>query len=153
MAKASDSLRLGPDQRFDLIIKDKGVLPLPERVAVALGLEPGEMVSMERWPGVLYLETMTAFVEALAEIHPWVPSWSQRVQVFLSRPVAVVQCNGLDLPIPWALFPLHPGDRVVLQVLYRGSFPEFYLYPGGFAELGRALADERETPSEPRGKP
>jgi hypothetical protein len=144
MANANDSRRLVPEERFDLVVTDRGVLRLPERVAVALRLESGEMVSMERWPGVLYLETMTAFLDALAEIHPLEERWSERVRVFLSRPVAAVEGNGLNLPIPWALFPLHPGDRVVLQVLYRGPFPELYVYLGGLAELGRALANERE---------
>jgi hypothetical protein len=132
-------------ERLDLIVKDKGVLPLPERVAVALRLEAGEMVSMERWPGVLYLETMTAFLDALEAAMAPETHWSERVRVFLTRPLAVVEGNGLDLPIPWALFPLHPGDRVVLQVLYIGPFPELYIYPGDLADLGRALAIERDS--------
>jgi hypothetical protein len=138
-------VRLRRDERLDLIVKDKGVLPLPERVAVALRLEPGEMVSMERWPGVLYLETMTAFLDALEDAMAPETHWTEVVRGFLTRPLAVVEGNGLDLPIPWALFPLHPGDRVVLQVLYRGPFPELYIYPENLADLGRVLAIERDS--------
>jgi hypothetical protein len=126
-------------------------LPLPERLVRALRLESGEMVSMERWPGTLYLEPMTAFLSALEETLSFERPWSV-FKVFLCRPLAVVEGNGLDLPIPSDLFPLDPGDRVVLQVLYRGPFPELYLYPGGLAELGRALAREREAPSGLREK-
>jgi hypothetical protein len=36
------------------------------------------------------------------------------------------------------------GDRVVLQVIYRGSFPELYLYPGDLARLCRELVIERD---------
>ena len=136
---------MAPNERLDLIVRREGILPLPERVAVALRLEPGEMVSMERWPGVLYLETMTAFLDALEDAPAPETHWSEFVRVFLARPLATVDGNGLDLPIPWALFPLRPGDRVVLQVLYRGPFPELYVYRGDFAELGRTLASERET--------
>jgi hypothetical protein len=151
MTKASDSLRLGPEEWFTLTVTREGILPLPERLVRALHLEPGEMVSMERWPGTLYLETMTACLSSLEESLRLERHWSV-FKVFLCRPLAVVESNGLDLPIPSNLFPLDPGDRVVLQVLYRGPFPELYLYPGGLAELGRALAHERETRSGPRVK-
>ena len=99
---------------------------------------------MERWPGVLYLETLTAFLDALEGAMAPETHWSEVVRVFLTRPLAVVEGSGLDLPVPWALFPLNPGDRLVLQVLYRGPFPELYVYHGDFAELGRALATERD---------
>lgn len=133
---------LGPNERFDLTVREEGVLPLPERVALALRLEPGEMVSMERWPGSLYLETFTAFLDALEEKAPPGKHWSEVVHIFLSRTLAVVEGNGLELPIPSALFPLWPGDRVILQVIYRGPFPEMYLYPGDLREIHMALEME-----------
>jgi hypothetical protein len=137
MAKASP-FPLGPDERFDLTVREQGILPLPEPVVVALRLQSGEMVSMERWPGTLYLETLTAFLEALEEtLNPGKP-WSEAITVFLTRTLGVVD-EGLELPIPPALFPLQPGDRVVLQLIYRGPFPELYLYPGDLAGLARAM--------------
>jgi hypothetical protein len=117
---------LGPNERFDLIVREEGILPLPERVALALRLESGETVSMERWPGSLFLETFTAFLDALEEEVPRGKHWSEVVRVFLSRALAVVEGGGLNLPIPSSLVPLLPGDRVVLQVIYRGSFPDLY---------------------------
>jgi len=144
MAKAR-ALQLVPEERFEMTVIDRGILPLPERVVSALRLDSGEMVSMERWPGVLYLETLTAFLDALEETLTPERHWSEVVRVFLTRPLTVVEDGGLELPIPSHLFALKPGDRVVLQVLYRGPFPELYLYPGDFAELGQELAIERDT--------
>ena len=133
-----------PNERFDLTVREEGILPLPEPVVVALRLQSGELVSMERWPGTLYLETLTAFLDALEETLNLGRQWSEAVTVFLARTLSVVEGDGLELPIPPALFSLQPGDRVVLQVIYRGSFPELYLYPGDLAALGRELAIERD---------
>jgi hypothetical protein len=123
-------------------VREEGILPLPERVALALRLESGEMVSMERWPGSLFLETFTAFLDALQEEVPRGKHWSEVVRIFLSRTLAVVEGGGLELPIPSSLFPLLPGDRVVLQVIYRGSLPELYLYPGDLRATLKALEVE-----------
>jgi len=133
---------LAPNERFDLIVREEGVLPLPEPVVVALRLQSGELVSMERWPGTLYLETLTAFLDALEESLNPGRQWSAAITVFLARTLAVVEGDGLELPIPPDLFSLQPGDRVVLQVIYRGSFPELYLYPADLGTLCRDL--ERE---------
>jgi len=125
-----------------LTVREEGILPLPECVALALRLKSGEMVSMERWPGTLYLETFTAFLDALEEKAPLGKDWSEVVRLFLSRTLSVVAGSGLDLPIPPALFSLQPGDRVVLQVIYRGPFPELYLYPADLRPLHEALTLE-----------
>src|ERR1700686_539917 len=134
---------LGPNERFDLIVREEGVLPLPEPVVVALRLQSGELVSMERWPGTLYLETLSAFLDALEESLNPGRQWSEAITVFLARTLAVVEGDGLELPIPPALFSLQPGDRVVVQVIYRGPFPELYLYPGDLKATLRALEMER----------
>jgi hypothetical protein len=149
MAKARP-LTLGPDERFDLTVREEGILPLPEPVVVALRLQSGELVSMERWPGSLYLETFTAFLDALEETAPSGKHWSEVVRVFLSRALLVVAGSGLELPIPADLFPLRPGDRVVLQVIYRGPFPELYLYPADLRPLHEALTLEFNRKEAPR---
>jgi len=132
----------GPNERFDLLVREEGVLPLPEPLAVALRLQSGELVSMERWPGTLYLETLTAFLGALEETLNPGRQWSEAVTIFLARTLSVVEGDGLELAIPPALFSLQPGDRVVLQVIYRGRFPELYLYPGDLTGLYRELEME-----------
>ena len=142
MLKAKPPISLDPDERFELTIRTEGILPLPERVTAALRLELGEIVSMERWPCVLYLETFSSFLDALGEAMAPEAQWKETVTVFLSRTLAVVEGNGLELPIPSALFPLRPGDRVVLQVLGRGQFPELYLYPADLTAVRRDLAVE-----------
>jgi len=134
---------IGLYERFDLTVREEGILPLPEPVVMALRLRSGELVSMERWPGTLYLETLTAFLEALEETLNPGKSRSEAVTVFLTRTLGAVD-EGLELAIPPALFPLQPGDRVILQLIYRGPFPELYLYPGDLAGLARDLAIERD---------
>jgi hypothetical protein len=139
---AIPAVSLGPDERFELVVRAEGILPLPEQVTVALRLERGEMVAMERWPGALYLETFNAFLDSLGEARAPGVQWQKAVTVFLSRTLAVVEGSGRELPIPSALFPLQPGDQVVLQVLCRGQFPELYLYPADLTAVHRDLAME-----------
>jgi len=133
---------LMPDERFNLVVIEPGFLPIPHRVRITLRLEPGEMVAMERWPATLYLETYSFFLGALEDAVPCDEHWNQVVKHFLCRPLTVLEGRGL--PIPAALFPLETGDRLVLQVLFRGQFPELYVYPADLRGVRRDLAIERE---------
>ncbi|HEX4965509.1 MAG TPA: hypothetical protein VF173_32160 [Thermoanaerobaculia bacterium] len=131
-----------PEERFELVVVDRGFLPFPERLRIALRLEPGEMVALERWPATLYLETYSSFLGALDETVPFEEQWGQVVEHFLRRKLAVLEGKGL--PIPADLFVLEQGDPFVLQVLFRGRFPELYLYPADLVGVRRELAIERD---------
>ena len=129
-----------PDERFDLVVTEPGFLPIPHRVRISLRLEPGEMMAMERWPATLYLETYSFFLGALEDAIPF--DENRVVKHFLCRPLTVLEERGL--PIQAGLFPLETGDRLVLQVLFRGLFPELYVYPADLRGVRRDLAIERE---------
>ncbi|HSS51992.1 MAG TPA: hypothetical protein VLX28_23875 [Thermoanaerobaculia bacterium] len=60
-----------------MTVREPGILPLPEPVVVALRLQSGELVSMERWPGTVYLETLTTYLEALEESLSPGKQWSE----------------------------------------------------------------------------
>jgi hypothetical protein len=133
---------LGPDERFELLVSVEGILPIPEKLRRALHLEPGEIVSVELLPGSLCLETYSAFLDVLFEAVPLDQRWDQVVEHFLSRTLATVEERGLSIPAD--LFPLRPGQRLILQVLYRGLFPELYLYPADIDAVRRDLAIDTE---------
>ena len=129
------AVHLGPDERFEIVICEEGLLPIPEKLRVALRLEPGEIVSIERWPGSLYLETYSAFLDAVFEAVPLAERWGQVQEHFLTRTLTVVEEKGLSIPAD--LFPLRPDQPMVLQVLRRGLVPELYLYPADLIETER----------------
>ncbi|HEX4498397.1 MAG TPA: hypothetical protein VIE43_22160 [Thermoanaerobaculia bacterium] len=115
-----------PDERFELAVNAHGFLPIPQTLRRALRLESGEIVALERWPGSLHLEPFSSFVDLLQGFSPG-ELRAQALRQFHCRELSAVEEKGL--PIPAALFPLQEGDRVVLQALYLGRFPELYLYP------------------------
>lgn len=120
-----------PDERFELAVSARGFLPIPQTLRNALRLESGEIVAFERWPGSLHLEPFSSFVDSLRGLSPG-ELWVQALPQFYRRELSAVEEKGL--PIPATLFPLQEGDRVVLQALYRGRFPDLYLYPADPAE-------------------
>jgi hypothetical protein len=102
---------------------------------IALRLEPGEMVSVERWPGSLYLETFSSFLDAVGDLSG-LELWQQVLRLFHKRTLTVVEERG-GVPISMDLFPLRRRDHLILQVLFRGRFPELYLYPADLTGICR----------------
>jgi hypothetical protein len=127
-------------ERFELVVSEEGILPIPVALRVALHLEPGEVVSVESGPAALSLETFSAFLDALAEAAPE-KQWEQVVQRFLTRTLTCMEEEGL--PIPSDLLPQR-GRPVVLQVIRRGSQLELYLLQAEVSAVRQDLANEPE---------
>jgi len=130
-------LQLGPgDRRFELIVKEEGVLPLTEELVQALKLKPGDILSVAMGPATLHLEIFEEFLSCVFETFAPEILWCQ-VQPFLERTLTSLKSAGA-LPIPPDLFRLQPGDRVTLQVMQRGTAHELYV----FRDTGRAGESE-----------
>ncbi len=112
---AIPAVLLGLDERFELVVGEEGILPIPETLRVALRLKPGEIeiVAVDRLRASLFLETFSAFLDALGEAVPVEQQWDQVVQRFFTRTLIVLEERGL--PIPADLFPLPVGATLRLQ--------------------------------------
>ena len=116
-------LKLGLAEQFELVVEFPGRVTLPPEVRAALGLEPGDLFSIERNTLSLRLDS---YRELLAD---WGTSslpdrWRKE---FFQRPQTTLEGNGV-LPIPSDLLPLAEGDRLVLEVVTKGLSHELYLY-------------------------
>ncbi len=122
---AIPAARLDSDKRFELVVSEEGLLPISEGLRVALNLELGEPVALERSPASLSLEPFNAYLDALQEMVPIEQVWKQIAQSFLTRALTRVEERGLA--IPEDLFPLQAGESVFLQVHRRGLVRELNL--------------------------
>src|SRR4051812_24251111 len=94
-----DSCRpMGAVERFELVVSEEGILPIPEGLRGTLHLEPGEIVALERGSGSLHLETFSAFLGVLEESVPVEKQWEQVVERFLSRALTALEERGLPIP-------------------------------------------------------
>jgi hypothetical protein len=120
----SDSiLSLGLAEQFELVVESPGRVTLPPEVRAALGLEPGDLFTIERNPLSLRLES---YREMLAD---WGASslpdrWSNE---FFQRPQTTLEGDGA-LPIASGFLPLAEGDRLILEVVTKGLSHELFLY-------------------------
>jgi hypothetical protein len=107
------TVHLSPGERFELVVLEEGILPIPEALRATLRLEVGEVVSVELVDGSLTLTLFSAFLESLdSQAVAVEKQWAQVVQSFISRTLTCLDERGL--PIAADLFPLEPGEPVVL---------------------------------------
>jgi hypothetical protein len=119
----SDSiLSLGLAEQFELVVEIPGRVTLPPEVRAALGLELGDLFTIERNTLSLRLDS---YRELLADWGASLPDcWREE---FFQRPQTTLEEDGV-LPIPSDLLPLSEGDRLVLEVVTKGLSHELYLY-------------------------
>jgi hypothetical protein len=122
----ADPLLPGPDGYFDVQVSEAGLLTLSAPLTAALDLEPGDLLALDPGPVSLHLKSYRDFLadnwEAVST-----PNRNLYLVEFLGRPVAAVEPGG-RITIPPEVFPLFPGDRMVLQVTSRGLGHELYLF-------------------------
>ena len=116
-------MTLGLAEQFELVVEIPGRVTLPPEVRAALGLEPGDLFTIERNPLSLRLDS---YREMLAD---WGASslpdcWSEE---FFQRPRTILEGDGA-LPIASDLLPLAEGDRLILEVVTKGLSHELFLY-------------------------
>jgi hypothetical protein len=111
---------------FEVPVKAGPVLELPGELAEALGLVPGDLLSLEPAESCLcleiYREHLTADWRVVSPENRW-----GFLSEFLSRSLTAVEPGG-RLPIPPDLLPLGEGEAAVLHVLSEGHHPRFLLF-------------------------
>ncbi len=110
---------------YEVRVQTQGVLILPEPVMERAGLAAGDILSLEMGPASLYLEIYREFLGELPA-HSTENRWLF-LSEFLSRPLTAAGAGGA-VPIPAEVFPLAPGEVVVLQVLRLGLVHKLYLF-------------------------
>jgi hypothetical protein len=121
----------GPSQVFlpesyRLKIESEGCVLLPEELRESLDLEPGALLSLARNDISIRLDLYSELLEDLQRsVRP--PNRWRCLEQFISRTLSSVGVDG-SVAIPSHLFALHPGDRVVLEVLTQGLGHTLYLY-------------------------
>jgi hypothetical protein len=120
---------LGLRESYELIIASEGCLPLPEEVRHALGLEPGELLSLVKNPLSLRLDLYREFLMDDWNAIPTPARWSY-LEEFLSRPLTAVAMDG-KVPIPPDLWPLRIGETFALEIISRGLCHPLYLLRTG----------------------
>lgn len=116
-------MTLGLAEQFEVVVEIPGRVILPPEVRATLGLEPGDLFTVERNPLSLRLDS---YREMLAD---WGASslpdcWSEE---FFQRPQTTLEGDGA-LPIASELLPLAEGDRLILEVVTKGLSHELFLY-------------------------
>lgn len=121
--------RAGLPEQVEIIAGPRGAILLPLEVREALGLKPGELLSIVRQPLSLRLEIYREFLadswDAVSLLNRW-----RYLEEFLSRPLAAMDGEG-GLLLPPRLFPLRAGERVILEIVRRGLCHELFLYRVG----------------------
>ncbi len=111
---------------FRLEIEAEGFLPFPEELRESLGLEPGALLSLTRNDISIRLDLYTELLEDLRRsVKP--PNRWRCLEQFISRTLTSVGADG-RVAIPPDFLALHPGDRVVLEVVTQGLGHTLYLY-------------------------
>lgn len=118
-------MKLPPaDESIALEVAAPGEIVLPATLARRLGLAPGELLALVPRPLSLQLERLgdlLAYVRGLPAVEAW-----PAVEAFLRHPLTTLTQAGI-LFVPQEVAGFQPGDRVLLQVLWRGPSPETYL--------------------------
>jgi hypothetical protein len=127
VADAMESCRsLGVAEQVAFVIRSEGRVHLPLRVRESLGLEPGDFFAISRNPISLRCDLYRELLEDLQRsIRD--TNGGLSLERFL-RYTLVAVGDGGSLVIPPQLLPLHPGDRMVLEVAAEGLARTLYLY-------------------------
>lgn len=101
-------------------------VPLPAQVRNALGLNPGDLLSIVPQPLSFRLEIYREFLadswDAVSAPNRW-----RYLEEFLSRPLASIEKRG-GLLLPPKLFPLRAGEPLILEIVRRGLCHQLFLY-------------------------
>jgi bifunctional DNA-binding transcriptional regulator/antitoxin component of YhaV-PrlF toxin-antitoxin module len=120
---------LGLAGQYPLVVAVTGRVVLPHEVRIAMGLEPGDLLSMVRNPVSLRLDSYRAFLADDWDAVPPPNRW-RYVEEFLRRPLTALEPDGalelLQEEPP--LLSLNAGDQVMLEVVHRGLSHELFLY-------------------------
>jgi len=118
----------GLNGHVELTVEAAGILPLPVEMAGKLGLEPGDILSLDAGPRAAYV-CLEIYREFLAD--DWQAASPENrwrfLNLFLSRPLTALDSRGA-LSIPDEIFPLVPGDTVGLQIISLGLVHRIYVY-------------------------
>ncbi len=112
--------------RFDLVVEAEGRIDLPLLVAEELGLEPGDLLSLTRNEISVRLDPYRDLLRDLQRSVKEPSNW-RFLEQFLRRDLTSIGLDG-SVAIPPVLFAVHPGDRIVLEILAQGLGHTLYVY-------------------------
>lgn len=113
-------------EHHELAVAADGTVPLPPSIQEALGLGPGDLLSLTRNQISIRLDLYGELLEDLwLSVKP--PNRWRCLEQFLRRTLVSVADDG-SIAIPPELMTLHAGDRLVLEVLSQGLSHILYVY-------------------------